>query len=1489
MVFSQNQTINYSDVWGKPGLSITNTKSTSIEINYSMEKFSIVDTEIKGEALQNVLLPEVFLFNDAGMPDLPGMSKLIAIPEGAKASLKIIDFETELFENVDMAPAPIIPKEDDPVMIYEKNQKVFSEDAFYPKNPIRISDKREIRGVDAVMLGVTPFQYNPVSKELLVYKNLKLEITYEGGSGIYGDNRLRNPWWEPILQDAFWNYNMLPKLDYHPNTNAKETGEFEYLIIVPDDATFIDYANQIKEFRRKQGISTGVFTTTEIGGNNSNAIESFIDDAYANWTTPPVAILIMADYGSSGNTITCPTWNSYCVSDNFYADVDNDGLPDIILARMTAQNGTHLETMVSKFIDYETSPPTSADFYNHPVTALGWQTERWFQICSETVGGFWRDALGKDPVRINAVYGGNPNSDPWSTATNTSLVTNYFGPNGLNYIPASPSELGGWSGGNAAAVNNAINDGCFMFQHRDHGGETGWGEPAYDNNDINGLSNTGNNLPFIWSINCLTGKFNMSGECFAEKFHRYTYNGQNSGALGIIAATESSYSFVNDTYVWGCYDNMWPDFMPDNNANPESRFVLPAFANAAGKNFLEQSSWPYNTDNKEVTYYLFHHHGDAFLNVYSEVPQDLAVSTAAAHIFGSLVMDVTTDDGATIAVTYYDTQNEETVILGTAISTGGTTSINLASCPNPGTSLLLTITKQNYYRYTEDIIVIAPSGPYDILESFVINDGDNNEAEYGETFDLDITLKNVGVETSENITVTLTTSDAYVISLSNASSVSFPNIAPDAMATSSGDFNVALANNIPDQYTIPFVIEITDNAKNTYTSNLSVKVNSPAFTIGGLTIDDSAMGNGDGILDPGETADIIIETTNTGNASVGNVISSISTASTYLVINSASTSPISLDIEETGGFIFNVTADGGAPLGTPADIAFTLTAGNNNQFSASENKEVIIGLIPEFNISDQGSVTTCVGLLYDSGGANGAYQNSEDYAMTFYPGSTGSMIEANFLSFDVESNSSCSYDDLSVYDGESASGTLLGKFCGTTIPGPFTASNTAGALTFVFHSDYSVTKNGWEIEISCYSPATPSGTLMGGYANVCVGSTIGVLTLTNYSATITSWEKRVDGGSWITIANTEPTYTEEASAAGTWEYRAVLDNGAYYSNSIEVIAHASPVGGTAIASELIVCTGSSTNLTLSDYEGDIQWQKSLTGNSWSDISGATEATYQSENLSEVTFFRAMVGNSVCNPAYSNEIEISVIGNPTPGTATVDNNEICTGDVVNLSLSNYIGDIQWEESIDAGTTWTNLDGANGETFETDPLSENCFFRAVVSNAVCPEEYATTNEVITHQAPVAGFEFAIEEYEITFTNTSTDATTFAWDFGDEIGTSTEESPVYTYAEFGNYTVVLTASNTYCTEQENSQEVEIVGISDLSSIGVNIYPNPSTGIFVIETQSADIQLTITDVVGEVILQKTLVNNKEQIDISTYSNGVYFVSFVIGQETYNTVIVKK
>jgi PKD repeat protein len=60
------------------------------------------------------------------------------------------------------------------------------------------------------------------------------------------------------------------------------------------------------------------------------------------------------------------------------------------------------------------------------------------------------------------------------------------------------------------------------------------------------------------------------------------------------------------------------------------------------------------------------------------------------------------------------------------------------------------------------------------------------------------------------------------------------------------------------------------------------------------------------------------------------------------------------------------------------------------------------------------------------------------------------------------------------------------------------------------------------------------------------------------------------------------------------------------------------------------------------------------------------------------------------------------------------------------------------------------------------------------------------------PEAAFTYTAGGLVVTFTNTSQNATAYLWSFGDGI-TSTLENPVHTYAAAGDYTVVLTATNT------------------------------------------------------------------------------------------------
>jgi hypothetical protein len=919
--YGQRTTISYPDSWNQTGFHLEQQDEQGVKVVFSIEEFSINLDQVEGEQMHFVELPGTLLPNDEGAPNVPGNGRYIAVPQGSTPSVRILQSRTETFENINLAPAPNIPLgDDDNPVRFIRDTDIYSQNAFYPAEPVITSELTLMRGVDVMMLGITPFQYNPVSKELIVHRDIRVEITFSGGNGQFGDERYRNRWWDPIISDAILNHESLPEIDYSLRTiNAalgEETGA-EYLIIIPTNPEFAQWADTIRRFRQRQGISTKVVNINQVGGNTSTAIQTYVHNAYNTWSTPPAAVLIMADHGTDGsNSITSTLLNDHpgggsynpYISDMPYADVSGNEMPDITFARITARNAAELQLMVNKFLDHERNPPTNPGYYDNPITAMGWQTERWFQICAEVVFGFWEIVHDKSPVRINALYSGSPGSI-WSSNSNTSMVVDYFGPAGLGYIPATPAHLTNWSG-NATQVNNAINSGAFMMMHRDHGSETGWGEPDYGNSNINGTVNT--DLTYVWSVNCLTGRFNWTNECFAEKFHRHDY-----GALGIMAATQVSYSFVNDTYVWGAMDNMWPEFMPDYGTNPDSRGVYPAFANDAGKYFLQQSNWPSNPQHKGITYMLFHHHGDAYMTVYSEMPQNLTVNHAPGVMSGIDFFEVTANNGSLIALTVDDE------IIGIGEGSGAPVSIPIVP-QNPGTEILITITNQNYYRYESVLNVIPPDQPYMIYQSHSIEDEElgngNGQPDFGETFHLGLEVKNLGLEPDSNVVVTLTTASQYITIIDGTQD--YGTIMPETTVFIEDAFTVEMSDEVPDNTLAQFTILI-EGTEETWTSNFNITICAPKFTAGNFIISDH-LGNNDGSLDPGETGYLFIETNNTGHSDASDIEANIVMNSDYITVNDDDYNITSLMANNTRYAVFSVTVSPDAPA--DASIPFTYSA-----------------------------------------------------------------------------------------------------------------------------------------------------------------------------------------------------------------------------------------------------------------------------------------------------------------------------------------------------------------------------------------------------------------------------------------------------------------------------------------------------------------------------------------------------------------------------------
>ena len=446
------QTFDYP-VKGKQGFNLTEKTRDGLHISYSVGQVTLNQLNYRGEEMSEVSIKAIAIPNDEGKPNLPIDSRMLAIPQGATATLQVVSFETETLHNVNIAPALRIQSEnEEPDMNYVKDMSVYNKDAFYPAEPF-VMGSSYIRGVDAATVSICPFQYNPVTRDLVIYTNVELVVTYEGGNGHFGEDRLRSPYWDPILAAELLNYDQLPVINYEARMQEWLRGDndgAEYIIVTPNNDAWAEYANQLKEYRTRQGIITEVYRLDEMPATTTNQMKAWFDNAYNTWDIAPVAVCMLGDHGTNmGQYVpaeTAPHPYGSCITDNHYADVvGNDNLPDMVFSRLIAETPDQLPVFVGKQIEYEyTNPNMDPDFYTRPITALGWQTERWFQICSEVFGGYMRNH-GYDPNRINCIYSGTPGNS-WSSNQNTNMVVNYFGPNGVGYIPQTPSELGGWNG-----------------------------------------------------------------------------------------------------------------------------------------------------------------------------------------------------------------------------------------------------------------------------------------------------------------------------------------------------------------------------------------------------------------------------------------------------------------------------------------------------------------------------------------------------------------------------------------------------------------------------------------------------------------------------------------------------------------------------------------------------------------------------------------------------------------------------------------------------------------------------------------------------------------------------------------------------------------------------------------------------------------------------------------------------------------------------------
>ena len=190
--------------------------------------------------------------------------------------------------------------------------------------------------------------------------------------------------------------------------------------------------------------------------------------------------------------------------------------------------------------------------------------------------------------------------------------------------------------------------------------------------------------------------------------------------------------------------------------------------------------------------------------------------------------------------------------------------------------------------------------------------------------------------------LTLSTTDPAVTVITNSAVISIIN--PSQILSIPTPFTFQVANNITDQHVVVFTLDMTDNLSNTWSSTINVLLNAPILDHTNFTINDVALGNGNGRLDAGETLDLVIDAMNIGHADIDNLTATLGSLSSYVTINTVPVNVISLNTNQQQATVFNITVDANTPVGTYVEFPYAMTDGvytYNNTFNA------IVGIINE--------------------------------------------------------------------------------------------------------------------------------------------------------------------------------------------------------------------------------------------------------------------------------------------------------------------------------------------------------------------------------------------------------------------------------------------------------------------------------------------------------------------------------------------------------------
>ena len=966
-------------------------KGFSASFSYSSIESQTVNTEKGVFSILN--MGKSVAAGNIGEPQVVVTRELIAVPFGATPVVTVKNYTVEEYNLADYGIERLYPQQpsqskSEKEVKFAYNEAAYAAKGFDESRPIaEVTVMGTMRGIQIGALQLNTLRYNASTNTIRIYNNVEVEVSFENADLALTEQTLVNtysPYFRTAYSALFNERAILDVYDDHPDLWATPVK-----VLVIANRMFEDAMQPWLEWKTQKGFVMDVNYTDEIG-TSASTIKTFITNKYnegvAEGQTPTFLIII----GDNQQVPASQTGSaSHCVTDLYYYAVaggTNDYFADMYHSRFTCETVAEFEIVRDKSLMYEQYTMPDPTYLSNVLLIAGWDST-------------WNPKDGKPTIQYAMNY-------------------YYNAEHGFNIVH-------NWLEQPYTGCYDPMNTGVNFVNYTAHGSNTSWADPSFTNSNVNSLTNQ--DKYFLAMGNCCqAADWGISGKCLGEAF----IVAPNKGAYAYIGSCPSSYWYedyyfavgaTNTFYApptyeessMGCYDSNFQDDFNSISAIPFVGNLAVAYSHANGYqgSVSDQYYWE-----------SYHVLGDGSICPYHVNPIENTVSHMPTLPIGMDTYEVTADPGSYVGI------SKDGILYGAGeIGEEGSANIPIEPITSGG-DVTIVVTHPQRQPYIAVVPAAAMTGAYVAVDSYAMN---VEQANYGETIDMDITVKNVGTLTASNITATLTTENEYVTILSAEGSIT--SLAPDATATMEG-FEFEVAEDVPDKEKAQFFLVITDGT-DVWEGKINITLHAPVLAFDAIEKTDDA---------------VALTFKNTGSAPFYGGVLTLTSCSPDLVFDpEIMTSEEIVEGGQTITFTSNYTVDESIEPGTTFEVAYDFFTG---LFEIEDIFVLSYGAIME----DFESGTFGEGWTFSQnnswtivdGGAKGTKcaksmnegLNSSDYSMTL----TVNVLAAGELTFDYYVSSENNYDKLHFFMDNQEKGVWSGSINWTQ----FTQAVTVGQHTF---------------------------------------------------------------------------------------------------------------------------------------------------------------------------------------------------------------------------------------------------------------------------------------------------------------------------------------------------------------------------------------------------------------------------------------------------------